>query len=259
MIYEGDNKYTVYAHINTANNKMYIGITGSKPEKRWSNGKAYKYNSYFTRAINKYAWDNFQHEIIAEHLTEHEAKNFEILLIEKLNLTNRDLGYNLTKGGESSNGLIHSEESKEKIRIKNSGKNNFFYGKHHTEESNQKNREAHLGEKSVWYGKHHTEEEKRKIGEGNKGKIVSDETRKKSSISHMGKSVGTENFNSKKVICIDTGIVYDFIRKATKELNLDKSGISACLHGLQKTCGKLADGTRLHWMLYSEYEKLNNI
>ena len=35
--------------------------------------------------------------------------------------------------------------------------------------------ESRKGEKSPWYGRRHTEEEKRKIGEGNKGKVISDE------------------------------------------------------------------------------------
>lgn len=39
--------WTVYAHINKTNNKIYVGITSQIPEKRWLNGKGYSYNSYF--------------------------------------------------------------------------------------------------------------------------------------------------------------------------------------------------------------------
>lgn len=104
-------EYTVYIHISPSN-KYYVAITSKKPEYRWWNGKGYKNNKYFYNAIKKYGWNNFQHEIIAEHLTEQEAKNFEIVLISKLESANRKYGYNITLGGESNNGRIVSEETR---------------------------------------------------------------------------------------------------------------------------------------------------
>ena len=85
--------WTVYAHI-APNGKMYVGITSREPEKRWEYGWGYRTSSHFFRAIKKYGWNNFQHEIIASGLTEDEAKNMEILLINKLDLTNPCKGYN---------------------------------------------------------------------------------------------------------------------------------------------------------------------
>ena len=61
------NNYTVYMHISPSN-KRYIGITSTKIEERWRNGKGYKHNKHFTNAINKYGWDNFEHIIIAKDL-----------------------------------------------------------------------------------------------------------------------------------------------------------------------------------------------
>ena len=43
--------YVVYMH-KTPSNKVYIGITSQKPEKRWNEGLSY--NKYFTNAIIKY-------------------------------------------------------------------------------------------------------------------------------------------------------------------------------------------------------------
>ena len=84
-------------------NKKYIGINKQKPTQRWSNGKNYKHNCYFTQAIEKYGWDNFKHEILFEVDTLEEAKELEIEMISKYNSDNRDFGYNLSKGGEPGN------------------------------------------------------------------------------------------------------------------------------------------------------------
>ena len=85
--------WTVYAHISP-NGKMYVGITSDNPEPSWNHGNGYKSNKHFTNAIQKYGWDNFQHEIIASGLTANEAGHMEQLLINKLKLNDDKFGYN---------------------------------------------------------------------------------------------------------------------------------------------------------------------
>ena len=68
------NNYLVYIHTNKLNGKKYVGQTCQRPEKRWNNGKGYKLETYFGKAIKKYGWDNFEHEIVAENLTKEETK-----------------------------------------------------------------------------------------------------------------------------------------------------------------------------------------
>lgn len=117
--------YIVYKHISPSN-KSYIGITCQKNYKhRWNNGKGYVGNDYFTKAINKYGWENFRHLILYENLTEEEAKAKEIELINKFNTTDRSKGYNITFGGESGNGYHHTQESKERISRKLKGVNTW--------------------------------------------------------------------------------------------------------------------------------------
>lgn len=140
-----NNIWTVYIHIIPKSisdydyDKYYVGITSRPVEKRWRWGWGY-YTQPFFRVIKKYGWDNIEHYTIAEHLTEDEAKKFEIKLIEKLdcNINKGKYGYNITDGGDGICGYKHSEESKSKMG------NKSFLGRKHTEESKRKISIGHL-------------------------------------------------------------------------------------------------------------------
>lgn len=102
--------YTVYKH-TAPNGKVYIGITGRKPEKRWDNGNGYKGNEHFYRAIRKYTWKNFKHDILETGLTKEQACDKEIELIAYYDSTNPDKGYNHSIGGDcSATGARFTEE-----------------------------------------------------------------------------------------------------------------------------------------------------
>lgn len=92
------------------------------PLVRWQSGHGYKGNTYFTRAILKYGWDNFSHEILYDNLTEEEAKKEEIRLIAKYKSNQREFGFNISSGGESKAGTKISEWQKKRIREANKGK-----------------------------------------------------------------------------------------------------------------------------------------
>lgn len=61
--------YVVYKH-TTPSGKVYVGITGQKPARRWQNGYGYKDNEHFYRAIRKYGWENIKHEIVCAGLSD---------------------------------------------------------------------------------------------------------------------------------------------------------------------------------------------
>lgn len=83
-----DRKFVVYMHTSPSN-KRYIGTTYRKPLYRWhKDGSGYQDNQYFWRAIQKYGWDNFTHEIIAENLHYEDACKLEIKLIKQYDTTN---------------------------------------------------------------------------------------------------------------------------------------------------------------------------
>ena len=80
--------FCVYKH-TAPNGKVYIGITSRIAEKRWNNGHNYKQNKHFYNAIQKYGWNNFEHEIIFNNLSKEEACEEEKNLIAKYNSNNR--------------------------------------------------------------------------------------------------------------------------------------------------------------------------
>ena len=77
---EVDRGYFVYCHTSPSG-KKYIGITCQRPTKRWNNGRGYIENRYFYRAILKYGWENIDHKILYENLSQNEAFEKEIELI----------------------------------------------------------------------------------------------------------------------------------------------------------------------------------
>ena len=108
--------YTVYRHVNKINGKVYIGITCQKVDDRWKNGKGYG-SQHFSRAIEKYGWNSFTHEIVAENLSKKDACEMERILIKSHNATCSEFGYNQTLGGDGG-GMYnrhHTDIAKKKI------------------------------------------------------------------------------------------------------------------------------------------------
>lgn len=129
------NNYTVYKH-TAPNGKVYIGVTKQEVSRRWKNGFGYSDNEYFFKAIKKYGWNNFKHEIICEELNKEEAEQKEIELIAKYKSNNKQFGYNIYCGGNlGSSGCFVSEETKLKLRNSHLGEKNNFFGKHHSEKT----------------------------------------------------------------------------------------------------------------------------
>jgi group I intron endonuclease len=202
-------------------NKRYIGITSQNPKRRWrKNGEGYKDHIYFWRAIQKYGWDNFKHEILYSDLTKNEACQKEIELIANYNSNDTNFGYNISVGGESgSKGYKYTEEQRKRMGENRKGEKNGMYGKHHTEESIEKERIKHLREN------------------------LSPDTIYKMSIAKKGKKRSNESIRkqietiSNKVICIETSIVYDSTKDAGRLNNIDSSSIAKVCRGERKTAG----------------------
>ena len=97
-----DRKFVVYKHTNKINGKVYIGITcQDPPEKRWGNtGWGYKTQLVFDRAISKYGWDNFSHDILYKGLSNQDALDIEKELIAYYKSINKS--YNMSEGYDNT-------------------------------------------------------------------------------------------------------------------------------------------------------------
>lgn len=107
----------IYCFTNKINNKKYIGQSVDIKQ-RWRLHKTSAfspdnkdYNSYFHNALRKYGWDNFNKEVLTE-CTKEELNELEKYYIKKFDTCNRENGYNLTYGGDSS---IHIDTYKDNI------------------------------------------------------------------------------------------------------------------------------------------------
>lgn len=100
--------YCVYKHTSPSG-KVYIGITHLLPRDRWKNGIGYRKQQLFYRAIVKYGWENFTHEIVADNLSFSDACAMEIALITEHDSTNPNKGYNVCSGGSGAPGFVYTE------------------------------------------------------------------------------------------------------------------------------------------------------
>lgn len=238
--------FCVYRH-TSPNGKVYIGITGQPLARRWRNGAGYKAQLLFSRAIQKYGWENFDHEVLLSDLTEEQAKLAERLFIGYYDTTNRTKGYNTTIGGDSSSmlGRHHSKETKEKMSIKMREKyangNAPRTGRKTSEETKRKISEAKRGKPCP-------EDAKRKISRTLTGRKLPIEVRQKMSEAQRGErgsmygKTGAKHPNSKAVLMIDKDtnkIVKEFggMKEAERQTGIKNQHISLCCMGKRKSAG----------------------
>lgn len=255
-------EFYVYKH-TCPNEKIYIGITKQQPIKRWDyNGYGYRKNTLFYRAIQKYGWSNIKHEILYENLSKEEAEQKEIELIEKYKSNQPKYGYNIANGGNTTGtvseatkkkisktlkGYEFSDERRKNISINtrkamanpeirkkiseaNKGRTNWRKGLKLTEEEREKLREHGYKKRNIPWNK------------GKKGLQKHIEEWKKQASERMKKY---NEKNMKKVLCVETNIIYNSLNEASRILNKSQGNISMCL------CGKRNIAGGYHWQYVS--------
>ena len=206
------NSWCVYVHILKENpKKIYVGITGRKPEVRWNNGAGYT-KGHFCYAIRKFGFDAFEHIVLMKSLSKEVAEAVEVELIRSLPLQGYHL-YNICSGGSVSDGRK---------------------GKHNTIEHNMKISQANKGKKQ---SKTQIEASRQRLLAKKSGWFSNPNA--KSPFCNLS---GKLNCRAHKVYVFDLNGNYldcfDTIREASKVYGVAEQYISTCCRGrIHKTHG----------------------
>ena len=262
----GMKKYIVYCHTNKKNQKRYIGITCNSVKRRWGNGSGYVHCPLFYRAIKKYGWDGFYHEILESELSKDAAQSAEQAYISRFQSNDPAHGYNLTSGGEVNKKI--SPQTRERL-VKS------HLGIRPTEETLRRRskslsaswtsklaRENHMRAIERFI---HSSAYKEKISEASKKNWATPEYVKKqkagmkvaaqkgsyhaklseslkkawSKPETRAKVSGENNGKAKGVICTDTGEIFPCAAEAGRAKNISINSICMCCRGERKHAGKL--------------------
>lgn len=247
----------IYKIENLVNGKIYIGQS-KHIKQRWSEHKKElktnrHTNKYLQRAWNKYGENNFAH-IVLEECDEDLLDEREKYYIELYNSFNSDVGYNLTDGGGRNKNV--SADTREKLR-------NCMLGVNHPNRKEVICLEtgeifisitAAANSIGVDYsaitrccnGLTGTVKKLHWLFYNDylyKSQIELDEVMKK------------ENLRDHKVVCLNTGEIFQSIKDAHEQTGVNANAIGQCCSGKRKKAGFDKDGNSQVFMYYEDYLK----
>ena len=187
----------VYKYTNKNNGKVYIGQT-IREDIRMEQHRRCDSPSRFHSAIKKYGWDNFEYAVIftIEHddidIIHQLLDSIEVKCIDLCDSTNPHKGYNMSRGGKGCSGYRLSDKQREEISKKLKGRK--------------------LDED--WRQKISDTRKARKHPSPNKGKTLSEDTKKKI----------RRNSTNSKPFYVD-GIEYPSLREACRVFGWEANNV----------------------------------
>lgn len=255
------NCYYVYVFLDSSKPGKYVYhdlifdfepfYIGKGTSDRINNSKKDKntYKSFKIKSLQDRGIDIISYKIF-DNLTNLESLEVEKSVISKIGRKDMNLGplVNLTDGGDgrlfsphseetkrkisetkkSQNlHILHSEETKETLRVKNQGENNPFFGKHHSNKIKEEHSLRVSGLNHPMFGKKHDAETIRKIRVRRNEVLNQEDINKKSA-----------EFNSKSILqfSLDGEYLNEFssIKEASKILGISESLIGKTCRGIIK-------------------------
>lgn len=216
----------IYRVTNLINGKTYIGQSIDIQRRFWEHRcVSHESNRHLKFALQKYGKENFKYEIL-EECDESMLDERERYYIEKFKPE-----YNVASGGQDS-----SRRFPEEVRQVISRKARAQWEGMTDEERAE--RIAH-NLKGPQKGHAVSEETRQKLREKNLGKKQSSETieKRKATFRKLKESgyVRTNAWCRKKVVCVETGEVFESVKAAAASIGASPTGISATLKGRQKS------------------------
>lgn len=220
-----DKIYKIYRYTSPSG-KFYIGTTCQKLERRARKGKNYEECRLFCQAIQKYGWENFSVDILDTSTSQEEAFALEQFYIAKYHSNNSSFGYNLASGGRK--GCKQHPSTVKLNSIHHKGKSHPI-----SEETKKKLSISHTGKPEP----HFTEAQRKQFSEQRKGVRFSPEHCKHISECKKGVYVRGNNPKARKVICVETGTVFNCLADAGEWAKCSSHNISSVCTGHLKTSG----------------------
>ncbi len=266
-----DNRY-IYKITNTVNNKVYIGQTKNKNERKHQHFCELRNNKHTNKhlqhSFNKYGEGNFTYEII-EHCDISNVDEREKYWISCFSSIDMRYGYNIEEGGCQTKNL--SQFTRNKISKK--AKERFQNPEERRLASERAKKRFQDPQQREWLrtvnkGRVHGDDFRKKISQIHTGRkrpqstrdaiskalsnhVKTEEHCKNISKAKMGQNAGGQNSRSKKVICLDDNRVFDSLRDAWEYFGVPKSAMrSACQ---RKGRVGTSDGKYYHVMYYEDY------
>jgi len=169
--YSEYQKSGIYCLLNLYNSKFYIGSSVNISKRVWEHFYALKKETHPNRHLQR-SYNKYHDYFVGFVLEDVEIENLlprEQYWIDRLQVCNPEIGYNISPSANGTTGYKHSEETLVKMS------------------------EAKLGEKHYNFGKQLPEKTKKRISEGNKGKVRTDETKQKLREINLGKTLSEES------------------------------------------------------------------
>lgn len=178
----------VYILYNTKNGKRYVGQTIQSFPTRWRKHKSHAktHQTHLARAIRKHGAESFVHQILISDIeTQAELDNCEKVIINLFNSGSPEFGYNETKGGQGFCGK-HSPTTILKMRHKLIGR--VLSDSH----------KINIGKASAlrWADPTYKTRVTASIRKTRIYTNLSEEHKKKISVSHLGKKLSEQHKNN---------------------------------------------------------------